>query len=426
MSITHPPITSNFTPSIAQITTVQFGQVEVHYLHDHNCEICKIEWVFKAGSSNQNKSLQANFAANLMLEGVPGYNSKQFAQKLDELGAYFGIECGKDYTSFTLHILDSHLDAALNLIYPIFVQPTLLQEEFDNLVIESRQEFEHNLHNSGFLARQKLRKNLYHDHSYGNLASRSSYDEINIQDIKDYAVNNFLGKQYSLFLSGKVSDSVLSSIQTKITESGDLVKIPNIVVTGAESITGLTLINHNTAKQDAVRMGINVPKQTHEDFLTLNLLNTILGGYFGARLMQNIREEKGWTYGINSSITPGTQICSLTIGTDVLNGKGEACIAEIKKEIKKLQEVKISSEELEKVSAYTKGNLLRSFDGVFQQMDRFQSAHLFGLTTEHYLDYMKLLNTVSSDSIQNVANKYLALDGFTEVIVSNQSDTQTT
>lgn len=420
MSTIQPPITSHFTPSIAQINTVQFGQVQVHYLHDHNCEICKIEWVFKTGSSNQSKSLQANFTANLMLEGIRGYNSKQFAQKLDELGAYFGIECGKDYSSFTLHVLASHIDEALDLICPIFIEPALTQGEFDNLVIESRQEYEHNLHNSGFLARQKLRKDLYNNHPYGKLASKSSYDQINLQDVKDYANNNFLGKQYSLFLSGKVSESVLSSIQTKIAESGKLTMIPAIVGSTAKSITGLTRINHNTAKQDAVRMGINVPGQSHKDFLTLNLLNTILGGYFGARLMQNIREEKGWTYGINSSITPGTQICSLTIGTDVLNGKGDECIDEIKKEIRKLQEVKISSQELEKVSAYTKGNLLRSFDGVFQQMDRFQSAHLFGLTTEHYLDYMALLNEVSNDAIQNVANKYLNIDDFTEVIVSNQ------
>lgn len=419
MNIVQPPITSDFTPSIAQISTEQFGDITVHSLHDSNCEICKIEWVFETGTSNQSKSLQANFSVNLLLEGTPEYNSKQFAQKLDELGAYFGVECGKDYSSFTLHVLDSNLEKALDLIYPIFIEPTLIQEEFDILTTESRQEFEHNLHNSGFLARQKLRKQLYNNHPYGKLAKLSSYDDIKLNDIKEYASKHILQKKYILFLSGNVSDSVLSAIQNKIKESGLLGS--NVITSSAKvnSKSGLTLINHKTAKQDAVRMGINVPNQSHQDFLTMNLINTILGGYFGARLMQNIREEKGWTYGINSSITPGKQICSLTIGTDVTQGKGEACIAEIKKEIKQLQEVQIPKEELEKVSAYIKGNLLRSFDGVFQQMDRFQSTHLFGLTTNHYLDYMNLLKTATPNSICEVANKYLTTDAFSEVVVSN-------
>ncbi|MFT6747044.1 MAG: zinc protease [Glaciecola sp.] len=418
MSAFQPPIVSDFTPSIAKISTEQFGDVDVHYLHDENCEICKVEWVFETGTSNQNKSLQANFAVNLLLEGIPQYNSKQFAQKLDELGAYFGVECGKDYSSFTLHVLDSNLTEALDLIYPIFIEPTLDEIEFNNFLTESRQDFEHNLHNTGFIARQKLRRQLYDGHVYGNLASLKSFDEINLNDIKDFAKNNILQKKYKLFVSGKVDDKVLGLLKSKIANNGLLGSIPAVSIQVATSITGLNKLTHDTAKQDAVRLGINVPNQDHPDFLILNLINTILGGYFGARLMQNIREEKGWTYGINSSIVPGKQVCSLTIGTDVLQNKGHDCIVEIKKEIKILQNKLVSEQELLTVSAYIKGNLLRSFDGVFQQMDRYQSTHLFGLTNEHYLDYMSLLNTVSAKDIQSIANKHLNVDSFTEVMVT--------
>jgi zinc protease len=419
MSIIQPPITSDFIPSIAKILVEQFGDVEVHYLNDENCEICKIEWIFETGTSNQSKSLQANFAINLLLEGTPQHNSKQFAQKLDELGAYFGVECGKDYSSFTLHVLDSNLEQALDLIYPIIIEPLLIQEEFDNLLTESKQEFEHNLHNIGFIARQKLRRQLYTGHVYGKLASSESFDEITLSDITTYAATNILQKVYKLYLSGKVNDNVLQLLKSKVEAGGKLEIIPTVSFNQMTSQSGLTVLNHESAKQDAVRLGINIPNQDHPDFLVLNLINTVLGGYFGARLMQNIREEKGWTYGINSSIVPGKQVCSLMIGTDVLQNKGQDCIDEIKKEIKLIQNEAISDQELFKVSAYIKGNLLRSFDGVFQQMDRYQSTHLFGLTTQHYLDYMNLLNTISAKDIQEVANKHLNTSDFTEVIVSN-------
>jgi len=418
MNTVQPPIVSDFTPSIAQISREQFNEVEVHYLHDSNCEICKIEWVFETGTSNQNKSLQANFAVNLLLEGTPEYNSKQFAQKLDELGAYFGVECGKDYSSFVLHVLYSNLEEALDMIYPIFIEPTLDEVEFNNFLSESKQEFEHNLHNTGFIARQKLRRQLYNGHVYGKLASIKSFNNINLADIKEYASKNILQKEYKLFLSGKIDEKVLKLLKTKITTSGKLGTSSTTSLGEIIPKSGLNLLHHDTAKQDAVRLGINIPNQGHPDFLILNLINTILGGYFGARLMQNIREEKGWTYGINSSIVPGKHVCSLMIGTDVLQNKGQDCITEIKKEINLLQDNTISDKELSKVSAYIKGNLLRSFDGVFQQMDRYQSTYLFGLTTQHYLDYMNLLSTVSAKGIQEVAKKHLNTEMFTEVLVS--------
>ncbi len=416
-----PTITSDYRPTPAAVNTIQCGEVTMHYLDDPNCEICKIEWVFNAGTANQNKSLQANFTINLMLEGTPNYNSKQFAQKLDELGAYFGVECGKDFCSFTLHVLSSNLQESLDLIYPIFSEPLMEQKEFDHLLHESKQEFEQNLHDPGFLARQKLRKELHHNHPYGKLASKESYEHITLVDITQYADKHILKTKHEIYLSGKVNTEVLNAVQNKITESGKLKLQEVLPVIPVSPRRGLFSIHHENAKQDSVRLGINIPNHHHNDFLTLNLINTILGGYFGSRLMQNIREEKGWTYGVNSSITPGKQLCFLTIGTDVLQEKGERCIFEVKKELKKIQEKAINTKELQKVSAYISGNLLRSFDGTFQQMDRFQSTHIFGMTTAHYIHYMKFLKEVSPAQIQEAANKHLNLESFTEVLVSSSN-----
>lgn len=419
MSKAQPSIVSDYAPSIAEVSKTHFGDIAIYYLHDPNCDICKIEWVFETGTSKQDLSLQASFATNLLLEGTKDYNSKQFAQKLDELGAYFGVECGKDYTSFTLHVLNYNLKEALELIHPIFVEPTLDKIEFDKLLIESRQEFEHNLHNAGFLARQKLRQNLYLDHPYGKLAELTSYEQIKHSDIISYVSKNILGKQYKLFLSGDASDKVLSTLEKIVSSHNQLSAYAKENQFKINSKLGLTKITHKPAKQDSIRMGFNIPDQSHHDFLKLNLLNTILGGYFGARLMQNIREEKGWTYGINSSISPGKHACSLLIATDVLSGKGEACMEEIKNEFEKLQNDLISPRELNNVISYVRGNLLRSFDGVFQQMDRFQSTHLFGLDTQHYLDYLELLNSITRGSIQDTAKKHLISDSITKVLVSN-------
>lgn len=414
-----PPITSLYQPKLATIQKEQLGNIDLYYLNDESCNLCKIEWVFNAGTSHQSFSLQANFAADLLLEGTADHSSNDFARKLDELGAYFNVECGKDLTSFTLFVLSEHLATALNIIYPIFDSPLFSDEDYQNYLTESRQEFEQNLHNSGFIGRQNLRKKLYQNHPYGRLADLSSFDNISKEKARTFANQFFIGKSHTLFISGCANLTVLDLMRQQTNQREWQVAKKNGFNDSSQvtSTPGLIKIKHPTAQQDVVRIGINVPMPKEEDYLALNLCNTLLGGYFGSRLMQNIREEKGWTYGINSTILPGKQLTSLFISTDVLAGKGEATIAEINKEFSRLKTELTSDTELSQLCSYIKGNLLRSFDGVFEQMDRFQSRLLHELSDEHYLDYLALLNEVNPTLIQEVAKKYLNIEEFTKVIV---------
>ena len=410
-----PEIYDHYKAVTSPVKSWKAGGHTWHALHEQNCEIVKLELVFDVGTADQEKSLQANFTSNLLLEGTSSNNALEFSRKLDELGAYFSSECGRDYTSFTLHVLAQQLKKALAIVGEIFRSPALTQEEFDNYLFEAKEEFKHNCAQTPFLAKQKLRKLLYANHPYGQVAEASSFEKIQLSDIDRFAKAHFIHHSCQIFVSGNASESTCRTISNFLT-----IDQPSISAKRNpqpfKGIAGRQIIHHPNAQQDSVRLGIRFPESNHADFLPLNLLSSVLGGYFGSRLMQNIREEKGLTYGIGSSILPGLHGNALMISSDVKQGSGPLTVDEIEKEFKRLQDEEISLTELNQACSYLKGNLLRSFDGVFEQMDRYQSLVLNQLNQDHYDQYFELLNKPNSIALRELAQKYLNASEFTVVI----------
>lgn len=416
-----PVIHHSFHPDLAQIDKKTIGDITLYFLNDPKCEICKLEWIFPVGTKHQNLPLQANVCTNLLTEGTQKISALDFSTRLDELGAYFNVEPGRDYTTFTLHVLSAQLPEALVIIQEIFENPLLGQKEFDTLLLELRHEFEQNSQKGGFVAQQKLMNLLFPSHPYGITSSLESFNDLSLQDIKEFAHEHFINQSFDLYFSGNASAENLRLLenfyQNKKLKQKQKRGFPLVV----SSQKAEAKINKTTAQQDSLRMGQIAPNYQHQDFLALSIVNTIFGGYFGSRLMQNIREDKGWTYGISSSIIPCTDACYLVVACDVNLGKGEAAIKEIEKEMQLMQNEAISKEELAAVKAYLKGNLIRSFDGVFEQMEKFISVNLFDKTQQHYLDYMNLLDKITPSEIQEVAKKYLIPQKFSTVLVSNEA-----
>jgi predicted Zn-dependent peptidase len=142
----------------------------------------------------------------------------------------------------------------------------------------------------------------------------------------------------------------------------------------------------------------------------LKILNTILGGYFGSRLMKNIREEKGFTYGISSSVTSLEQTGYKLISTEVSPKNCSETTEEILNEIKKLQSSKVGAKELELVRNYMSGEMVRMFDGPFAIAESFRSVWEFGLENDYYSRLSEKLLRISPDEIIELARTYYKID----------------
>lgn len=171
--------------------------------------------------------------------------------------------------------------------------------------------------------------------------------------------------------------------------------------------------------QSAIRVGKFWVPKTHPDYHALSILVTILGGYFGSRLMTNIREEKGYTYGIGSFVLTLKQASYLVISTEVGNEYVEPTLAEIAAEMRRLQTEPITENELETVKSYLLGEFLRDFDGPFALAGSFKAINDFDLDYTFYDDALKVLRNITSDELMVLAKQYLTPEDFYTVVAGS-------
>ncbi|WP_370526579.1 M16 family metallopeptidase [Pedobacter sp. HDW13] len=174
------------------------------------------------------------------------------------------------------------------------------------------------------------------------------------------------------------------------------------------------------ALQSAIRIGQLAINRKHKDFPGLQILNTVLGGYFGSRLMANIREDKGYTYGIGSGISSLQQAGYLFISTEVGADVCGAALTEIYKEIDLLKTTLIGEEELNLVRNYMLGSMLGSLENVFSHADKFKNIYFSGLDYDYYSRYIETVKTITAEELLALANKYFTTESFTEVVIGKK------
>jgi predicted Zn-dependent peptidase len=159
------------------------------------------------------------------------------------------------------------------------------------------------------------------------------------------------------------------------------------------------------------------PNRHHPDFKKVMVLNTLFGGFFGSRLMSNIREEKGYTYGIYSYIQNHVQESAWVISTEAGKDVSEATIEEVYKEMRILREEKIGDEELLLVRNYMIGGILGELDGPFQIMAKWKNIILNDMDESYFYDSVHEIKSVNADQLMELANKYLRPENFWELVV---------
>jgi predicted Zn-dependent peptidase len=176
-------------------------------------------------------------------------------------------------------------------------------------------------------------------------------------------------------------------------------------------------LNKAGTVQTAIRIGSATINKRHPDYTGLKILDSILGGYFGSRLMKNIREEKGYTYGISSSLSSLDLSGYKVISTEVGQKYCQKTIDEIYKEIGILQKVPVSKEEMDVVRNYMSGEMVRMFDGPFALAESFKSAWEFGLDNRYYYSLYEKIKTITPDEITHLAKTYYNTDELYQITV---------
>lgn len=383
-------------------------------------EVMKVEFLFVAGTITENQKLTANAASELMDEGTSRYNSASIAEVFDSYGAYLQTECGADWSSVTLLTLSKFLNETLPLTLEIITDPVYPQEELNIYKTQEKQRLEVNSEKVDFLARRYFLNALYgNGHPYGKMATIEDFDNLNISVLKKFHENNYLKRCCGIIVAGKFDDKHIQQIKDSVEQAGlgygILEPKENNEILAPEKLS----FPRDKSVQAAIRIGKRMINRKHPDYFPFSILSTVLGGYFGSRLMSNIREDKGYTYGIGSRIVSNVSDGYFFIATEVGKQVCAPATEEIYKEINKLISGPVGTEELNLVKQYLTGSFQRSIDGAFALADRYKILLLNGLETRHYYGYMEALKNTGPEQLQALARQYLEPSGLTEVIVGN-------
>ena len=392
------------------------NQTPLHYYHEPNSEVVKIEWIFPAGSWFGNKNLQSSLTNTLITSGTSKWSQKEIAEKIDFYGAYFEKTQNKDHGMLTVFSLRKYAIEVLKIINEVLNDCVFPQDEMLKTLNIRKQKFLINSEKVSSLARREFNPLIFGaEHPYGKKVQLSDYDNIKRNDLISF-YNRFYKQQPTILAAGNVDKKLISEIN-KLFGSGPVLstqrrkefKDVHVDVTSR-------LIEKKDAVQSAIRMGRKMFNRTHEDFSEMQVLITLFGGYFGSRLMSNLREDKGYTYGIGAGLNSMLNGGVFFISTEV----GAAATSEAKKEIfvemKILRDNPVSAHELDTVKNYMLGRILRSTDGVFSSIDRFKGLHMFGQNVDHFTDMVQRIRDVQPARLQELANQWLDAGDMTVVV----------
>ena len=341
-----------------------------------SAELVRLDFMFGGGTWVQRQPLQAMLALRLIREGAKNLTSQQINEKLDFYGATFTPNVSKTYSALTVICLRKYLRQVTDIVAHILRQPVYEPEPFQVTVQQLFSAFMMKMERVKTRAERLFDESLFgKTHPMTNYEYQEDFARLSIPLITDY-YHDFIGsRNCTIFMTGacdgecrKIISDTFGSDDWGSTTEWSYVK--NQLY--ATELNPKTLENKlfrfdmpQKGVQSALFAGCVLERPQGKQHASLILANMLFGGFFGSRLMKNIREEKGYTYGIGSALAANHRCHVLCIQTETANQYVEEVIKEIKNEIYKLTEQKVSDEELNTVKKYYSGNLCRSYEANF-------------------------------------------------------------
>ncbi|MDX9882889.1 MAG: pitrilysin family protein [Prolixibacteraceae bacterium] len=383
----------------------------IYYIDAPGQEVVKIDFIFEAGAWQQDEKLVASFTSYMLQEGTKKYNSAAIAGLFDYYGAYIQAAADQDFATVSIISLNKYLPEILEVTEEILKRPSFPQHELDVLLEKHRQKFRLDNEKVKVLCQKKFTTVLFgEDHPYSVNNRMDNFDRITRDKLQSFFRRCYHPGNCRVVVAGNANGEV-RSLMARYFGGNDWKTVPATACRFSASPSPEKY--HKVVKpgslQSAIRVGREWVGKDHPDFPALSVLVTLLGGYFGSRLMLNIREEKGYTYGIGAYVMTLKEAAYLVISTEVGSEYTDATIAEINRELKRLQDEPVPDDELATVKSFLMGEFLRDFDGPFALANSFKAINDFGLDYDFYDRYLTVLNEIRPKELQRLACDYLPL-----------------
>lgn len=411
-----------------QVYRMQSGQ-PVYYFPDSNTELIRLDFTFPAGAAYQNKYLQSAAANSLFSEATLKHTAQEIAEFIDFRGIAFEKNIDTSTGSLTAYTLSRYLPELLPLLYEIFTQPLFNEHDFSVYMSKRRQQLQSSVQKTGYVARNLFYASIFgKEHPYGNYAEVKDCDLLTLHDVRSFYEKHYHLAQAEIMVSGCCNPEHLALIDETFgheaydpNNTGDTFTPSLYPMPNHEQFTEINATIPG-AVQSTLRVGRLLPFEWHSpEYAQFSILNTVLGGYFGSRLMSNIREDKGYTYGIYSYCHMMRQSNLFFVSTDVGAQHAQSALEEIYYEMDRLCNEPIPEQELDIVRHYLIGDFLRSIDGIFERSERYRSM-VTAQIDERFTDrYFYAIEHTTPQQLQEIARRIFVRDEVTQVTVGPEA-----
>lgn len=384
--------------------------VPVFLIHDKEQEVTRLDVVFNAGNAYQSQKLQANAVNKLLIEGTKNHTAREIAGIIDFYGAYLDPFIGKDTAGLTLFALTKYYERLLPLLAEILTKASFQKDEIRLYEDRKKQNFLVNIQKVRYRASLEFNKLIFGANSpYGQVLSEEDFGKLGQEEVLDFYEKFYRPQNAYLVMSGKITNKLLEQLKMVL---GDLWRKEETTIKAKNSFTEtvdqkVRLFEKQEALQSALRIGSPALTRKHPDFPKLSLINTVLGGYFGSRLMSSLREDKGYTYGVSSFIQNFRYANYFAVASEVNANHTASAIQEIKHQMALLSEETVSKQELTVVKNYVYGAYLRYFDGPFSLAERFLKCRELDLEFDLYKKELEEMMQFTPGELLETARKYL-------------------
>jgi predicted Zn-dependent peptidase len=394
--------------------------VNVYAIDAGSQDVLQIEMVFYAGNSYETANAVAAATNYLLKNGTSKKSAFEINEAFECYGAYCTRACYNETAVVSLHTLSKYVDELLPVIKEMITDAVFPENELNIYKQNSKQKLSVSLQKCDFVANRLIDAYLYGEqHPYGQYIRATDYDALTAEQIKAHFNQHYVNGSCVIFVAGKLPENLIEQLNKQF---GALTLKP---INGAPPTNNLVaatekkyrIQNDPDGVQGAIRLATHFPNRHHPDFTKMMVLNTVFGGYFGSRLMSNIREEKGYTYGIHSYVQNHLQDSALMISTEAGKDVCEATIEEVYKEMQLMREELIDDEELLLVKNYLIGIILGDLDGPFHIISRWKSIILNNLDETYFYNSIDTIKTISAEELKELANKYFVPENFYELVV---------
>ncbi len=393
--------------------------IDVFALNAGSQEVIKIDIQLEAGVWSQTQNLVAIHTNSFLKLGSEKYSATEIANIFDRRGAYLQLTTDQHDAVITVLCLTRYFNELIEIVEDIIKHPVFPERVVQSMLLKKQQSFILENEKVKVKAQKRYTQVLFgHEFPYANTNVLEDFAALSSEKLSEFHSKYYHSNSCKIIIAGRFSSDHIQILNQRFGgndwSSSELPEHNSPIIKSSAELQHF--VPKENVLQSALRVGKLMPNRDSEDYFGLTLLIMVFGGYFGSRLMSNIREDKGYTYGIGCSYITLPHAAYINIASEVDVDVIQPALAEIRNEIRKLQSEPIVKEELQMVKNYMVGELLRSFDGIFAMSHSLKTLLDFNLDYDHYHNYFNALKAIDSVKLQALACKYLNADSMFEVV----------